>query len=162
MPKLIYASNMSLDGRTEDERTAFDWAPPGDETLVVRKTDSTLVAQSDFTADYASAWQAADKVVYLSTLAAPANADTRLERRFDPNWATRIQPAVSSALAQDPKNQLRHTDLRSDVAVRYPRHHCSRGHRQGAHCHLQRHTGRPGRTSRTIILFCMDIGENLS
>jgi hypothetical protein len=31
MAKLIYASNMSLDGCTEDERGAFDWAPPDDE-----------------------------------------------------------------------------------------------------------------------------------
>ena len=90
MAKLIYASNMSLDGCTEDERGAFDWAPPDDdvfafitklmgsagtylygrrmyETLAVWETDSTLAAQSDLTADYASAWQAADKVVYSST-----------------------------------------------------------------------------------------------
>ncbi|MDV6287232.1 dihydrofolate reductase family protein [Streptomyces sp. UP1A-1] len=31
-----------------------------------------------------SAWQAADKVVYSSTLAEPSTARTRLERRFDP------------------------------------------------------------------------------
>jgi hypothetical protein len=30
MAKLIYASNMSLDGCTEDEHGAFDWAPPDD------------------------------------------------------------------------------------------------------------------------------------
>ena len=28
MAKLIYVSNMSLDGCTEDEHGAFDWAPP--------------------------------------------------------------------------------------------------------------------------------------
>ena len=112
MAKLIYASNMSLDGCTEDERGAFDWAPPDDdvfafitklmrsagtylygrrmyETLAVWETDPTLAAQSDLTADYASAWQAADKVVYSSTLAAPATANTRLERRFDPERGTR-------------------------------------------------------------------------
>ncbi len=32
--KLIYASNMSLDGCTEDERGAFDWAPPDDDVFV--------------------------------------------------------------------------------------------------------------------------------
>ena len=33
MAKLIYASNVSLDGCTEDERGAFDWAAPDDEVF---------------------------------------------------------------------------------------------------------------------------------
>ena len=108
MAKLIYASNLSLDGWTEDEHGAFDWAPPDDdvfvsitelmraagtylygrrmyETLAVWETDPALAAASDLMADYASAWQAADKVVYSATLAAPTTAHTRLERRFDTN-----------------------------------------------------------------------------
>ena len=98
MARLIYASNMSLDGCTEDERGAFDWAPPDDEvfvfitelmrsagtylygrrmydTMAVWETDSTLAAQSDLTADYANAWQAADKVVYSSTLAVTSHRE---------------------------------------------------------------------------------------
>lgn len=86
MANLIYGTNMSLDGWTEDERGAFDWAPSDDEvflfitelmgsagtylygrrmyeTLAVWETDPTLAAHTDLTADYASAWQAADKVV---------------------------------------------------------------------------------------------------
>src|SRR5688572_31345102 len=105
MAKLIYASNMSLDGWTEDEDGGFNWAPPDDEVfafitklmgsagtylygrrmyevLAVWETDSTLAARSDLMAGYASAWQAADKIVYSSTLAAPLTANTRLERRF--------------------------------------------------------------------------------
>ena len=31
MARLIYTSNMSLDGCTEDERGAFDWAPPDED-----------------------------------------------------------------------------------------------------------------------------------
>ena len=94
MARLIYhSSNMSLDGCTEDERGAFGLrAPPDDglfafitdlmrsagtylygrrmyETMAVWETDSALAAQSDLMADYASAWLAADKVVYSSTLA---------------------------------------------------------------------------------------------
>ncbi|MFA0839339.1 dihydrofolate reductase family protein [Streptomyces rochei] len=107
MAQLVYASSMSLDGCTEDERGAFDWAPPDDEvfafitglmrsagtylygrrmyeTLAVWETDPSLAARSDLMADYAGAWQAADKVVYSSTLAEPSTARTRLERRFDP------------------------------------------------------------------------------
>jgi dihydrofolate reductase len=121
MARLIYASNMSLDGFTEDERGAFDWAPPDDEvfvfitklmgsagtylygrrmyeTLAVWETDSTLAAQSDRMAGYASAWQAADKVVYSSTLAAPLTANTRLERRFDPRAVHGLKAAASRDL----------------------------------------------------------------
>ena len=119
--KLIYASNMSLDGYTEDEHGAFDWAPPDDdvfasitdlmrsagtylygrrmyETLAVWETDSTLAAQSDLMADYASAWQAADKVVYSSTLAAPLTANTRLERHFDPGAVQERKAAAGTDL----------------------------------------------------------------
>src|SRR5690606_37910514 len=34
MGKLIYASNMSLDGYTEDEQGGFDWAPPDGEVFM--------------------------------------------------------------------------------------------------------------------------------
>jgi dihydrofolate reductase len=121
MVKLIYASNMSLDGCTEDERGAFDWAPPDDEvfvfitklmgsagtylygrrmyeTLAVWETDATLAAQSDLTADYACAWQAADKVVYSSTLAAPLTANTRLERSFDAGAVHELKAAANRDL----------------------------------------------------------------
>jgi dihydrofolate reductase len=107
MARVIYASNMSLDGCTEDEYGGFDWAPPDDdvfacitelmrsagtylygrrmyETMAVWETDPTLAARSDLTAEYAKVWQAADKVVYSSTLATPSTANTRLERHFDP------------------------------------------------------------------------------
>ena len=117
MARLIYASNMSLDGFTEDDRGGFDWAPPDDdvfafitglmrsaatylygrrmyETLAVWETDPDLAAQSDLRADYATAWQAADKVVYSSTLAAPSTARTRLERHFDPSAVRDLKTAA--------------------------------------------------------------------
>lgn len=121
MAKLIYASNMSLDGCTEDERGALDWAPPDDdvfvsttelmrsagtylygrrmyETMAVWETDSTLAAQSELTADFASAWQAADKVVYSSTLASPLTGNTRLERHFDPTAVLDLKGSAPSDL----------------------------------------------------------------
>ena len=58
------------------------------ETLAVWETDSTVAAQSDLMAQYASAWQAADKVVYSSTLVAPLTANTRLERPIRPQRGT--------------------------------------------------------------------------
>ena len=117
MAKLIYASNMSVDGCTEDEGGAFDWAPPDDEvfasitelmgsagtylygrrmyeTMAVWETDSTLAARSDLTANYATVWQAADKVVYSSTLNAPSTAKTRLERHFDPSAVRAMKAAA--------------------------------------------------------------------
>jgi len=121
MAKLIYASNMSLDGCTEDGRGGVDWAPPDDdvfafitelmrsagtylygrrmyETMAVWETEPTLATRSNLTADYASVWRAADKVVYSSTLAAPATANTRLERRFDARAVSDLKAAADRDL----------------------------------------------------------------
>jgi dihydrofolate reductase len=106
--KLIYASNMSLDGCTEDADGALDWAPPDDDVfafttdlmrsagtylygrrmydvMAVWETEPALAAQSDLTRVFADVWQAADKVVYSTTLADTSTVKTRLERRFDPD-----------------------------------------------------------------------------
>jgi dihydrofolate reductase len=132
MAKLIYASNMSLDGCTEDERGAFDWAPPDDEvfvfitklmgsagtylygrrmyeTLAVWETDSTLAAQSDLMADYASAWQAADKVVYSRTLDAVWTPRTRLERTFEPEAVRRMKEAAHRDISVGGPDLAQHT-----------------------------------------------------
>jgi dihydrofolate reductase len=121
MTRLMYASNMSLDGCTEDDRGAFDWAPPDDdvfasitelmrsagtylygrrmyETMAVWEIDSTLAAQSNLAAEYANVWQAADKVVYSSTLATPSTANTRIERHFDPGVIHDMKAATSRDL----------------------------------------------------------------
>ena len=121
MAKLIYASNMSLDGCTEDERGAFDWATPNDDvfafitdlmrsagtylygrrmydTMAVWETDAALAAQSDLMGDFANVWQTADKVVYSTTLAAVSTANTRLERHFDPGAVHDLKAAARSDL----------------------------------------------------------------
>ena len=121
MAKLIFASNVSLDGCTEDERGAFDWATPDDDvlafitdlmrsagtylygrrmydTMAVWETDTALAAQSDLMSDFANVWQAADKVVYSTTLAAVSTANTRLERHFDPTAVHELKAAASSDL----------------------------------------------------------------
>ncbi len=108
MGKLIYIANMSLDGYVEDVHGRFDWTEPSDEvftfiTDLVRpvgthlygrrmyeamalwEVDPTLAAQSELTGDFARCWQAADKIVYSTTLHAVSTAGTRLERRFDPD-----------------------------------------------------------------------------
>ena len=121
MAQLIYASNMSLDGCTEDERGAFDWAPPDDDVFVfitdlmrsagtylygrrmyevmsVWETDPTLAAHSELTSDFAKAWLAADKIVYSTTLEAVSTTNTRLERCFDPGAVRDLKAAASSDL----------------------------------------------------------------
>jgi dihydrofolate reductase len=121
MAKLIYVTNVSLDGYIEDERGAFDWFPLDEkvfafttdllrsvgtflygrrlyEAMAVWETDAALAAQSDLMADFASAWQAASKVVYSTTLAAVSTADTRLERRFDPAAVHELKATVGSDL----------------------------------------------------------------
>lgn len=108
MAKLIYVSNMSLDGFIEDEDGRFDWTAPSDEvfayitdlvrplgthlygrrlyeTMAVWETDPSLAAQSELMADFAEVWRAADKTVYSTTLNAVATASSRLEPRFDPD-----------------------------------------------------------------------------
>ena len=119
--KLIYASNVSLDGCTEDEGGAFDWAAPDDEvfafitdlmrsagtylygrrmytTMAVWETDAALASQSDLMGDFATVWQSADKVVYSTTLAAVSTANTRLERQFDPAAVLDLKATASSDL----------------------------------------------------------------
>lgn len=115
MAKLIYVSNVSLDGFIEDERGGFEWSAPNDEVFVyvtelvrpigtylygrrlyeamtVWETDPAFAAKSALMADFAQVWQAADKVVYSTTLEAISTARSRLERSFDPN-AIRVMKA---------------------------------------------------------------------
>ncbi len=121
MAKLIYVTNVSLDGYIEDERGVFDLFTPDDdvfasttdllrtvstflygrrlyETMAVWETDPALAAQSDLMADFATAWQAASKVVYSTTLATASTANTRLERHFNPTAVHKLKAAASSDL----------------------------------------------------------------
>ena len=68
------------------------------ETMAVWETNPALAEQSDLTADFASAWRAADKVVYSTTLAAVSTAATRLERHFDPAAVRELKAAATSDL----------------------------------------------------------------
>jgi dihydrofolate reductase len=121
MAELIYVSNVSLDGYVEDERGSFDWTAPDDElftfitdlvrpvgtylygrrmydTMAPWETDPALAAQSELMADFANVWQAADKVVYSTTLSAVSTAKTRLERRFDPVSVRDMKASATSDL----------------------------------------------------------------
>jgi len=121
MGRLIYVTNMSLDGFIEDERGSFDFGPPGAdvfastvellrgvgtflygrrlyEVMSVWETDATLAAQSEPFAAFAAAWSAAEKVVYSTTLTTVATGATRLERRFDPDAVRELKARATRGL----------------------------------------------------------------
>jgi dihydrofolate reductase len=107
MAKLIYSAITSLDGYVADEDGNFEWAAPDEEVhafvndlersvgthlygrriyevMVVWETDQTLADQSPVMRDFAQIWQAADKIVYSTTLETVSTTRTRIERDFDP------------------------------------------------------------------------------
>ena len=91
MAKLIYSAIMSLDGYVADEDGNFDWAAPDEEVhafvndlerpvgtylygrrmyevMAVWETADTLADQPPVTQTSREIWQAADKIVYSTTL----------------------------------------------------------------------------------------------
>jgi dihydrofolate reductase len=106
MAKLIYSAITSLDGYVADEDGNFDWAAPDEEVhafvndlerpvgtylygrrmyevMVYWETAHTLADQRPVTRDFTQLWQAADKIVYSTTLETVSSARTRIERGFD-------------------------------------------------------------------------------
>jgi dihydrofolate reductase len=107
MARLIYSAITSLDGYVADENGTFDWAAPDEEVhifindlerpvgtyLYGRRMYEVMVAwetlhlhaeQPSYIQDFAAIWQAADKIVYSTTLERVSSARTRIERDFDP------------------------------------------------------------------------------
>jgi dihydrofolate reductase len=125
MAKLIYSMIMSLDGYVEDEQGQFGWGAPEDEevhsyinelasafgtylygrrmyeTMVYWETAHTVPDQPQVVLDWARQWQAAEKVVYSRTLAAPRSARTRLERDFKPDTVRRLKVEAERDLTVD-------------------------------------------------------------
>ena len=116
MAKLIYSAITSLDGYVEDESGNFDWAAPDEEVhafvndlersvgtylngrrlyevMVYWETAGTIGSEPVMR-DFAEIWQAADKVVYSSTLETAPSARTRIERRFDPEAVRRLKESA--------------------------------------------------------------------
>lgn len=131
MTKLIYVTNVSLDGCIEDERGDFNWTEPDEEvfafitdlirpmgtflygrrlyeTMAVWETDPSLAAQSALMADFAEAWQAPDKVVYSTTLRTVSTARSRIESRFDPGSVRELKRSATSDLAVGGANLAAH------------------------------------------------------
>jgi dihydrofolate reductase len=108
MATLVYSAITSLDGYIEDSDGNFDWAAPDEEvhafvndrerqagtylygrrmyeTMQYWETADSLPDLSAVSLDYAKLWQAADKIVYSTTIETVGTARTRIERSFDPD-----------------------------------------------------------------------------
>ncbi len=111
MSALIYSAIMSLDGYVADERGEFDWAAPdqavhafvndlerpigtylyGRRMYEVMLAWETMADEEAVMQDYTSIWQAADKIVYSTSLDAVRTSRTRLERDFDPSAVQQLK-----------------------------------------------------------------------
>lgn len=121
MAQLIYSAVMSLDGYVADEDGKFGWAEPDEEvhaffndldrpvgthlygrrmyeTMSGWETDPSLADQSPLMRDFADIWQAADKVVYSTTLDTVSTARTRLVRAFDPEAVRQMKASAKRDL----------------------------------------------------------------
>jgi dihydrofolate reductase len=121
MGKLIYATNTSLDGFTEDATGSFDWSMPGEdvhefyndmmggvgtqllgrrmyETMAVWETEPSLAEESAVLADFAAAWQDSDKLVYSTTLTDPVTKRTRIVSEFGADEVRALKEATSADL----------------------------------------------------------------
>jgi dihydrofolate reductase len=117
MAKLIYSVITSLDGYVADEDGKFDWSVPDEEvhafindlerpvgtylygrrmyeTMAAWETADTLADQRPVMQDFAQMWQAADKIVYSTTLETVSTARTRIERDFDPEAVRQMKAAA--------------------------------------------------------------------
>lgn len=124
MGRLIYSVICSLDGYFADAEGKFGWAYPGEEVLAAvndemegvgtylygRKiyemmvgweTEPALAAISEQSGRFAGIWQAADKVVYSTTLQGVSTNRTRLERSFERSAVLAIKESTDRDLAVD-------------------------------------------------------------
>lgn len=117
MAKLIYSAIASADGYVEDAAGRFDWAAPDDEvhrfvndlarpvgtylygrrmyeTMRYWETAHTVPGQSSAAREFAGIWQAAEKIVFSTTLASVPGARTRIERNFSPAMIRQLKSAA--------------------------------------------------------------------
>jgi dihydrofolate reductase len=112
MGKLVYITNVSLDGYVEDATGAFDWANPAGVfefiTELIRPMEAYLYGRRVYETmaywgapaleeylpeqrDFARLWQRAEKIVFSQTLTAAATHNTRIERDFNPDVVRKLK-----------------------------------------------------------------------
>jgi dihydrofolate reductase len=106
MAKLIYVTNMSVDGYVEDVTGSFDWGEPSEQLHafvndLMRPISTCLYGRSMYEVmsywetalavpdrpeveyEFARIWQNAEKIVYSTTLTSASTNNTRMEPIFD-------------------------------------------------------------------------------
>ena len=124
MGKLIYSMITSLDGFVSDRNGEFAWGTPDNdlhafikehfasigtylygrrmyETMVYWETADQLPDEPAVVGEYARVWQAADKVVYSTTLERVASGRTRIERSFEPEDVRALKDASERDISID-------------------------------------------------------------
>lgn len=123
MAKLIYGMITSLDGYAEsdgglgrgaeDEEVhtfightfrnvkTFLYGRRMYETMVFWETADAEPDAPPFIVDYARDWQSAQKIVYSTTLESPSSANTRIERKFDPEAVRRLKDTSGHDISID-------------------------------------------------------------
>jgi dihydrofolate reductase len=103
--KLIYVTNLSLDGYSEDREGGIDWGTPDEEYFsfineLERSVGTSLYGrrmyeamlywetapiadQPPWVVDFTNIWRAADKVVFSKSLTSVSSSRTTLEHNFD-------------------------------------------------------------------------------
>ncbi|MPY80222.1 MAG: deaminase [Actinophytocola sp.] len=122
MARLRYTAITSLDGYVADADGTFDWATPDEEmhqfindlerpigtylygrrmyeVMAGWETAHTVAGQSAAMLDFAQIWQAAEKIVYSTTLPTVSTARTRLEREFDVDAARQHLAAADADMS---------------------------------------------------------------
>ena len=117
MAKLIYDAFTSLDGYVADETGRFDWAELSDEvhafinsrerqvgtylfarkvyeSVAVWESPDVLPGLTPTALEFAPIWQAAEKIVYSTTLQRVTTAKTRLERRFEADVVRKLKASA--------------------------------------------------------------------
>ncbi len=131
MARLICTGITSLDGYIADEAGKFDWSVPDEdvhafindlerpigtylygrslyEVMAYWETAHHEPDQPPFVLDYANVWQAADKVVYSTTLETASSTRTRIERTFDPKAVQAMKAAADRDLSIGGANLAAH------------------------------------------------------
>jgi dihydrofolate reductase len=122
MARLICTGITSLDGYIADEQGNFDWSAPDEEVhsfvndlerpigtyLYGRRLYEVMRFWEDppsgpdtspAAEDYARVWQAAEKVVYSTSLQEVTTARTRIERTFDPKTVQAMKDTADRDLS---------------------------------------------------------------
>jgi dihydrofolate reductase len=114
MAKLIYSVIASADGYVEDATGSFDWAAPDGQvhrfvndlerpvgtylygrrmyqTMLYWETAHAVPGQPPEVREFTRIWQAAEKIVFSTTLTTVSSAKTRIEQTFDPAMVRQLK-----------------------------------------------------------------------